>query len=221
MYTLHSFAKLILSLKPDVDQNLLSTWIDLLEAHYMSSGRYYHGINHLNSLLDRLDTLKPFSYGENFKPGLDRLHETEVAIWFHDALYDPSNKFNEEWSANLCKNFMQSVGLTSYDQGRFMTNVLDAILATKHNGSVPNGNGARVMVDLDLAHFADPWDVFNASNYLIRKEYASVPDETYRVARISFLAKLMIRPIYTVLTDLEAPARHNLKRHIEELITGW
>lgn len=192
-----------------------SGWFDVLRGLYSEPHRKYHGIAHIDNLLDRLDALRPFS-----APHLDRLLEAEVAIWFHDAVYVVGSKVNEETSALLARSFMFSIGCTDTvgglggRPGSALDIVQDAIMATKHDGRELANNAARVMVDLDLAGFADPWDRFEENNARIREEYAAVPDEQYRWGRIAFLSNLLNRRIFHVLTDLEQPARENIHRHI-------
>ena len=68
-------------------RDLGAAWRRLLFQLYSEPHRHYHSVRHIMNLLDRLDALRPFSEGTAFRPGLDRLLETECAIWFHDAIY--------------------------------------------------------------------------------------------------------------------------------------
>src|SRR5512138_1006779 len=77
-----------------------SGYFDVLDALYAEPHRKYHGMHHIENLLQRLDMLTPFS-----RPGFDRFLEAEVAIWFHDAVYDIRSKQNEETSALLARGF--------------------------------------------------------------------------------------------------------------------
>lgn len=191
-------------------------WFGVLAGLYTESHRHYHGLGHIENLLGRLDEL-----GQRGSiAGLDRLLETEVAIWFHDAVYVVGSPDNEATSALLARAFLFSLQAQHDEADRtpFVDKVQAAIMATKHDGREPEGNAARVMVDLDLAGFADPWEEFEENNQRIRQEYASVPWGMYRLGRLSFLTKLLLRPIFHVLTELEAPARANIERHIADLV---
>jgi predicted metal-dependent HD superfamily phosphohydrolase len=196
-------------------------WFVVLDGLYRQSHRHYHGMGHIDNLLTRLDGLRPCS-----APFLDRLPEAECAVWFHDAVYAVGSKTNEETSALLARAFLFSIGATDTvgtaggRPGSVLDTVNGAIMATKHDGKNVENNAARVMVDLDLAGFADPWDEFEENNRRIREEYAAVPEDAYRWGRIAFLASLLGRRIYSVLTELEAPARENIKRHARDLATG-
>ena len=214
------FDELVTKLAPGKTQRdgLSVSWSGMLWALYSEPHRHYHGVRHIANLLERLDALRPFSEGERFRPGMDRVLETEVAIWFHDAIYVVGDPRNEERSAAFCRSFLVSIEALELDTANFPGNVNEAILATKHDGTGSAHNAARLMVDLDLAGFADPWDDFEENNRRIAAEYAAVPPEAYRWGRIKFLAGLLgPRPLYSILTELEAPARANIERHIAEL----
>lgn len=192
-------------------------WFGVLAGLYMEPHRNYHGLRHIEYLLGRLDQLDPKA------PGMDRLLEAEVAIWFHDAIYVIGATDNEEASALLARAFLFSIQAQHAERDRtpFVDKVEAAIMATKHDGRAPDGNAARVMVDLDLSGFARQWEEFEEDNHRIRAEYAAVPWGVYRLGRMSFLAKLLLRPaIFHVLTELEVPARVNIERHIGDLVTA-
>lgn len=219
MYTHYMRARFdVLADKLHAPCELLRGWLAVIDGLYSQPHRHYHNGSHVINLLQRLDKLKP-----NSRPGFDRFLETEIAILFHDAIYNIGAKDNEEASALLARAFLFSVNAQHAEKDRtsFVDKVQAAIMATKHDGREPDGNAARLMVDLDLAHFADPWDLFNASNKLIRAEFNAVPDEMYCIGRVNFLLQLITKPIYHVLTELEQPARANIKRHVFELMETW
>jgi predicted metal-dependent HD superfamily phosphohydrolase len=215
-----SFYNLVESISPAKGGRLVHGWFEVLLGLYAEPHRKYHTIHHITSLLKRINALEPFSYGDSYRPGLDRFKETELAIWFHDAIYKIGAKDNEEESGRLCRSFLYSIGAENIDGGGFGKRVIEAIGATKHDGKPLYGNAARLMVDLDLAHFADHWNQFEATNKLVRKEYKDVPEDTYRWGRIGILSKMLTRPIYHILKNLEEPARRNLSQHIKDLVEG-
>ena len=59
---------------------------DLL-AQYSGSDRHYHGVGHIVSMLDGFDAIQA-----SFENPL----AAELAIFFHDVVYDPSRHDNEE-----------------------------------------------------------------------------------------------------------------------------
>jgi predicted metal-dependent HD superfamily phosphohydrolase len=195
-------------------------WHIVLEGLYQKRpGREYHNTFHIRDLLSRLSaaamlwgTMKRADSG---KISWDR---AELAIWFHDAIYQAGQPGCEEASADLARNFIRSMGGEQLSGGGLLQDVVDIIQATRHDGTGPRDATTNLVLDLDLAGFADPWQTFDARNDDIRSEFAHVPDPLYSYVRLKFLAGLMSRPaIYRVLTELEAPARANITRHMAEL----
>ena len=63
-----------------------------LIATYSEKQRAYHTLQHLYECLVLLDLIRA---------DLKDAHAVELAIWFHDAVYDPQAKDNELKSAEL------------------------------------------------------------------------------------------------------------------------
>jgi predicted metal-dependent HD superfamily phosphohydrolase len=204
-------------------QVIASGWFEILLGLYQSKGRYYHTLDHIADLLARLDARDHSGLMGN------RL-EIEMAIWFHDAIYDVRSTTNEDDSAQLAASFFATVGIAPAkmidhgvlryrDNSIFAGRVLDAIEATKHTGVEVIAHGARVMLDLDLAGLADPWERFDENNAKIRREYAIYNDEQWRWGRAKFVTSILARPhIFYGQRELEKPARENLQRHLRDLV---
>jgi predicted metal-dependent HD superfamily phosphohydrolase len=70
----------------------------------------------------------------------------ECALWFHDAIYEPMSKSNEERSANWAAEFGERVGVASEAVARIRAH----IMATRHV-ALPPDDDSRLLVDIDLA----------------------------------------------------------------------
>lgn len=198
------WAALTEKIAPTSADELRHGWLRLLLALYGAPGREYHARRHLFDVFARLD-----EHRARFKD----LVGAELALWFHDAIYAVPSQRNEERSAELAGAFLASVGAVSA-----FPMVPAMILATKHDGGPCVDPDAALVLDIDLAGFARPWNDFDADNGRIRQEYAIYDEPTYRAGRMAFLRGLLARgPIFRVLTDLEAPARANIERHIADL----
>lgn len=198
------WAALTESIAPTSADTLRHGWLRLLLALYGAPGREYHARRHLFDVLGRFD--------EHRARFVDPA-TAELALWFHDAIYAVPSKRNEEASAEMCDAFLLSIGATDKHRAAY-----PMILATKHDGIRGYDADTHLVLDIDLAGFSDPWDAFEANNQRIRQEYAVYDEATYRAGRVAFLRGLLDRgPIFRVLTDLEAPARANIERHIAEL----
>lgn len=181
---------------------------DLVHA-YSEPHRHYHTLDHIADLLQLLDEHGSSADGD----------AVTLAIFFHDAVYDPARQDNEAASANLAREQLTFLGFPL----RLIAKVEHYILATQHGASVPAAGDAdlQMLLDLDLSVLAAAPDRYGAYAQEIRQEYAAVPDALYRPGRRRVLEGFLARPqIYRTerLRALwEAPARANLSNEIAAL----
>jgi predicted metal-dependent HD superfamily phosphohydrolase len=133
--------------------------------------------------------------------------EVELALWFHDAIYEPRRNDNEERSAAWAKS---TVG----------DNVGALVMATRHD-AVPEGMDAKVLVDVDLWILGAPEGRFDEYERQVREEYGWIPGLIYRRKRRQILESFAARPrIYSTgkfLERYEPQARANLARSLARL----
>lgn len=176
---------------------------DLLER-YREPHRAYHNLEHIVAMLDELELVNENNLA------------VALAIWFHDAVYDPKAKDNEEQSAKLAKDSIKQIGLPD-SLGK---QVNDLVMSTKHT-VVPVDYAAQVLVDIDLIILGKPEKEFDVYEAGIRKEYNWVSQIDFCLGRSKILQSFLDRPsIY--LTDYfrdkyESIARKNLELTIEKL----
>lgn len=178
---------------------------------YGEPHRGYHNLVHIVSMLDELETRRNELAGER---GVDL--SITFAIWFHDAIYDPKAKDNEEQSARLAKDMIKQMSLPDS-----LGEQVDAlIMATKHT-AVPTDGAAQILVDLDLMILGKPEQEFDAYETGIREEYQWVPEPDFRKGRSAILQSFLDRPsIYSTemfRNKYELVARKNLERSIGKL----
>ena len=175
---------------------------DLLAA-YREPQRHYHNLEHIRECLD-LVTLVPSSA------------EIEIAIWFHDAVYDPLVKDNEQRSANLAVAALRRMGAA----GDLIADVSGLILDTCHTAP-PASPAGQYLVDIDLSILGAERPRFDAFEHGIRMEYARVPDDAFRAGRSAILRSFLQRPaIYHTAPfgdRFELPARRNLEYALQRL----
>lgn len=183
--------------------NADSIFARLIEL-YSEPHRAYHNLNHIVSMLDERARIN------------DQQIDVALAIWFHDAIYDPRAKDNEERSAMLAEEAIAKMGLAP-ELGK---QVRGLIMATKHTGP-PSDEPAKLIVDLDLMILGAPEDEFDRYEMAIRKEYDGAPEEDFREARARILKSFLDRPTIFFTQRFqnayEAAARRNLARSIERL----
>jgi predicted metal-dependent HD superfamily phosphohydrolase len=141
--------------------------------------------------------------------------EIEIALWFHDAVYDTSRTDNEERSAQWAERYLSS----ERAERAIVSRIATMIRATeKHD---PRGADAELLVDIDLGILGAATTAFEAYDQGLRREYEWVPEDAYRETRHAFLHELLAREtIYrtdTFRRKYEARARRNLSGKVREL----
>lgn len=184
-----------------------------LDELYSAPGRHYHTWEHIG------DCLVQFSW---CRPCATDPFAVEAAVWFHDAVYDPSGSDNERRSARLAADCLQTAGA---DPG-FSTRTAELIQATDHVRSETGPSADRdrnLLHDIDLSIFAAPRRQFLRYEALIRAEHLNLAIGYYKKRRAELLHRFLSSPrIYK--TELyahrcERTAKENL-RYLIELLSG-
>lgn len=169
--------------------------------------RHYHTLQHLDECLDLFEKVRATAQ----RPG-----EIELALWFHDAFYDPKRDDNEERSAQWARDSVLEAGLPAGIADRLHA----LVLATRHE-AVPEDADAQLLVDVDLAILGSDPARFDESDEQIRLEYAHVPEDKYRAGRRRVLGEFLARPrLYSTdyfYSRYERQARENLSRTLARL----
>lgn len=179
-----------------------------LLGRYAEPHRFYHTHQHLEECFSALATASHLA---------SRLAEVQLALWFHDAVYDTRAGDNEEQSARWAELALASGGAAREVTGR----VRKLVLATKHT-ALPDGDDAKLLVDVDLSILGSAEARFAEYEKQVRQEYAWVPDEAFRQRRArileSFLGRSSIYSTSWFAERLEEPARKNLSRSLRLLV---
>ena len=185
----------------------LQDCFDDLVARYSERHRKYHTLQHLDECFSNFDLLRPLA---------NHAAEVEIALWFHDAIYDPRSKRNEANSSALATKTVLDAGGSTESAGRIEA----LVMATRH-AAVPRENDARVLVDVDLSILGAPAARFDEYEAQVREEYAWVPGFIYRRERRKILQGFLARPaIFSTapfLERYEQQARVNIGRSLGAL----
>ena len=169
--------------------------------------RHYHTQQHLTECLALFDALRAHA---------EQPANIELALWFHDAIYDVQGHDNEARSAHWA---VQALAAGGVDAARCQR-VHDLIMATCHT-ALPASPDQALLVDIDLAILGAPAARFAQYTRQIGAEYAWVPPQVYAVKRRAVLRGFLEREaIYTtpaVAQRLEQRARANLAKAISSL----
>jgi len=181
-----------------VGEKLLAAWSE--------PGRAYHGVSHLEACLARFDEVREFA---------DRPDAVELALFFHDAIYDTRAVDNEARSAAWAREALIAGGAP----GEAIDRVVACIMATRLSAE-PVDPDARLMVDIDRAILGADREEFDAYERGVREEYAWVDEEHYVTARIGVLERFLAqRKIFKTpaCARFEGAARANIARSVATL----
>jgi predicted metal-dependent HD superfamily phosphohydrolase len=182
-------------------------WFDTLEARYAEPHRHYHSARHISECLAAFDMSRHLANGPV---------AVELALWFHDAIYDTHAADNEEQSAFLAERCLQDAGAEPHLQ----VSVTNLVLATKSHDASKHED-APLLVDIDLGILGADEKRFLEYESQIRKEYDWVPEALFSEKRAEILERFLNRDrIY--LTPLffethEERARANLRASLARL----
>ncbi len=185
---------------------------DDLKALYQAPGRAYHNWDHITYLLAEFRRLA----AEWRHPAA-----VEIAIYWHDVIYEPTSATNEADSAALMRERLAGRA----PQG-VVTMASDLIVATASHDVPPEmdeklAQDRALFLDMDMSILGAAPARFDAYDAAIRSEFAVIPDEIYRPRRAEVLAGFLARETL-FLTDIyrashDAQARDNLRRAISRL----
>jgi predicted metal-dependent HD superfamily phosphohydrolase len=182
-------------------------WYDRLRAAYAEPHRHYHNQQHIAECLAEFDRARHLAR-----------HPTavELALWFHDAVYNSKASDNEEQSAALLKSCAAEGRMTD----SLAETATGLVMVTK-NHDVHADPDAALMVDVDLSILGQSEKRFSEYEQQIRQEYAWVPQAIFASNRAEILNRFLARPTIFATewfrTKYEQQARRNLKASILNL----
>ena len=183
---------------------------DVLVAAYTAPERHYHNLEHLTEM---------FRVAGRLVPNTEDPPAVQLAIWFHDAVYDPRAKDNEARSGELAVDLLGPIGVPA----SAIEKVVRLVRATAHLATAdpPGDRDTAALLDADLAILGASEERYRRYAADIRREYAFVPDEEYRRGRASVLRAFLARPrIYhhqIMFEEGQGQALTNLATELKEL----
>ena len=181
-----------------------------LTSRHSEAQRHYHNLAHLAECLTEFDSARHLAVNPM---------AVELAIWFHDAVYDTHATDNEERSAELAKRRITQAG----GSAELSQSVAALVLATKTHDPALHPD-APLLVDVDLSILGQPKERFREYEVQIRREYEWVTAAAFADKRAEilerFLARERICTTELFFSKYEQQARHNLQDSIRALRTG-
>lgn len=178
-----------------------------LLAAYSEKHRHYHTIEHIDHCLHELDRETVLA---------NEPVEVELALWYHDAVYDPHRSDNEQKSADLACSLLQRHRVDPQRIARVHAH----IMATRHEAPATTPD-SQLVVDIDLSILGASEEAYARFEENVRKEYRWVPSMIFRRKRAEILESFLVRPtIYSTKPFRErydSQARRNLESAIVAL----
>lgn len=181
---------------------------DLLVARYQEPHRHYHNLEHISEMGKIVGKLAD---------GARDLNAIYLAVWFHDAVYDPKAKDNEARSVALMRESLTPLGIPV----AVIDHVQAMIMATTHGSLTTDDPDTMILLDADLAVLGAEERRYVRYAEAIRREYEWVEESAYRKGRIHVLEGFLQRGRIYCTERMhivgDEPARCNLKWEIELL----
>lgn len=179
-----------------------------LVAAYSEPHRQYHTLQHLRECFAHLDAAASLAR---------RPSEVELALWFHDAVYDPRRDDNEARSADWAIASVRAGGC-----GEDVAQRVGAlVLATQAHHAATGDPDTQLLLDIDLAILGASPARYAEYGRQVRAEYAHVEEAAFAAGRARVLQGFLARPsIYGTAPyreALEARARVNIGQELAAL----
>ena len=189
-----------LSLDEDTTQNFYAS----LYGAYSEVQRHYHSIQHIVECLEHFHQIKTY---------LDDTLSVELAIWFHDVIYNPQANDNEQQSADYMLRMLENVLVAEQ-----MEKIYAWILATQAHAPTANLDLAYLL-DIDLAILASNPIRFAEYERQIQQEYAWVEPSLYAQKRQQVLRHFLeMQPLYQ--TPLfQKRYEHQAKQNLAQILS--
>ena len=206
----------------------------IVSHKYTETHRFYHDVSHINNMCSLLMM-------SDVRDDIKRNTALQLAILFHDVIYDPKSSENEENSVRFMFSLIDLLGMSGIGTGgdicdpEVLEQAAFMILSTKKHVLTKDEDAegiyddypdlkelTSIFLDLDLS-------VFNPDRYesgyvmddyedRIRKEYRFVPDEEYYPARIKILQSFANREKIYFSDIFGSEANNNAKASLKYLI---
>ena len=168
---------------------------------YDEPDRHYHNIDHIGTMLVVF---------KSSRPKCTMPSEVTLAIIFHDAIYNPQARDNEEKSAELAVETLATFGVPKVS----LDLIEESILSTKHH--TPTAHPASTLIiDTDLSILGSIDEEYDKYSRAIRAEYSFVSNEDYRVGRTNVLKSFVNRDSIYLLPWFRERFEKQAQKNIE------
>ena len=177
-----------------------------VHRYYSEPGRRYHTPKHIEHCLAQFDLARA---------EMDDADAVEIAIWFHDLVFDVRANDNELQSARR----FDELANDSMDAA-FKASVHDLIMTTAPP-RLPKTTDQKFMLDIDLSSFGLPWEDMLRDSIAVREESPQLSDAEFFPGQRAFLELLVSRDTFYFTeffrSRIEDRARSNIERYLRDI----
>ncbi|MFT5880247.1 MAG: putative metal-dependent HD superfamily phosphohydrolase [Moritella sp.] len=189
-------------------EKLTQAWLRLLQ-HYQQPHRHYHNMSHIHACLIWFDKVKA---------QLQNPLAVELAIWFHDVIYDVRKSDNELQSGYYAVTALTNLGVSA----SLIQQVYELILLTQHpNKPEPQSvdkQDQALLLDIDLSVLGQSQNVYRVYEAAIRAEYQHVPSWLYKFARKRLLKSFLKQPVIYHSRYFQEKFEHQARLNIQSAL---
>ncbi|KAJ7705584.1 hypothetical protein B0H17DRAFT_1038360 [Mycena rosella] len=206
------FKQIVSTVDPNINDEITRLMAQELQSRYSEPQRAYHTPDHIAYMLNALDLAG------------DPVHPTiELAIWFHDCVYDPikGGPWNEKESIRVWEDFADSTQSRAMaDLKPSVSALIQATILHQLPDVLPEGLNASqvaVFLDLDMGILGESPEVYAKYAQQIRQEYSHYSAEAYRLGRAKVLESFLLHERIFLGPGKEAmeqQARENIRGEI-------
>lgn len=193
-----------------IERALSKTIYNTIIKKYNEAHRYYHNLNHIKHLLGLFNT---------YQSEIINKEIILFSIWFHDVIYDPKRKDNEEKSADFTNKVLSNLTINKI----LIKEITNNIISTKNHidSNIRNNSDLAYFLDFDLAILASDYNEYLIYSENIRKEYFHITDNQYLLGRINvlnhFLKKDLLFKTKTFNHKYNKKAHKNINKELDIL----
>jgi predicted metal-dependent HD superfamily phosphohydrolase len=181
-------------------------WTEIYAA-YTEPSRHYHTLSHIEYLFDHYLA---------YRGRLDDPDAVFFSVIYHDVVYEPTGRQNEEKSADFATRRMELLGVAL----ERIKKARQQILATKRHERSEDAD-TNYLLDFDLAILGESPERYQQYISMIRCEYASYPPGVYNPGRRKVIEKLLAMKTLFKTEDFirkyEQQARRNMEAELAQL----
>jgi len=179
----------------------------VISSAYNSPNRFYHTLNHIDSM---------FLLLEKQKESIKDWESIIFGLVYHDIVYDSFKSNNEEMSALFAKQELIALNVST----NRIQKVEDLIISTK-NHIYNSDTDTNIFLDADLSILGSDNKTYSAYSKNVRIEYVQYPSYIYNQGRIKILEYfLTLDSIYKTeycKSQFERAALENLSQELNGL----